>query len=302
MKTLDLKAAAGPGRGDPGAKLRACRPAPHITQSAISQRIKQLEQQLRAAHHPQPAAAGHGARPEAAGPLSPGAPAGLGWPASSPRQARGPIRVSIAVNADSLATWFCPPWHPLLEQYPIRLNLLVDDESRTLDRVREGQAFGAVSLQAPAAGGLLRRRTRRDALSAHRQPAFVARHFPNGLTAAAWPRRAGGGLRSARRHAHQLHGPSFRPPRWLPLPHGAILRAFVAMAERGAAASSRNCRSASNWKRGACSISAGSPPGRAALLAPLGAGQGLHKQISQRLIQQGDGHCNPLGPFTLALG
>ncbi|WP_235663326.1 ArgP/LysG family DNA-binding transcriptional regulator, partial [Aeromonas caviae] len=159
----------------------------HITQSAISQRIKQLEQQFAEPLiiRSQPLqATGLGQKLlahyrqvrqlelELAGELSPDEP-------------RAPIRVSIAVNADSLATWFLPALAPLLEQYPIELNLLVDDESRTLDRVREGQAFGAVSLQPqPLAGCCV------DELGEMRylltaSPAFVARHFPNGLTAAA---------------------------------------------------------------------------------------------------------------------
>uniref|UniRef100_UPI0025B6CF6C ArgP/LysG family DNA-binding transcriptional regulator n=1 Tax=Aeromonas caviae TaxID=648 RepID=UPI0025B6CF6C len=159
----------------------------HITQSAISQRIKQLEQQFAEPLiiRSQPLqATGLGQKLlahyrqvrqlelELTGELSPDEP-------------RAPIRVSIAVNADSLATWFLPALAPLLEQYPIELNLLVDDESRTLDRVREGQAFGAVSLQPqPLAGCCV------DELGEMRylltaSPAFVARHFPNGLTAAA---------------------------------------------------------------------------------------------------------------------
>ena len=98
---------------------------------------------------------------------------------------------AIAVNADSLATWFLPALAPLLEQHPIELNLLVDDECRTLDRVREGQAFGAVSLHGqPLAGCCV------DELGEMRylltaSPAFVARHFPNGLTAAALAKVAG---------------------------------------------------------------------------------------------------------------
>ena len=75
---------------------------------------------------------------------------------------------------------FCRPWPLLLEQHPIELNLLVDDESRTLDRVREGQAFGAVSLHGqPLAGCCV------DELGEMRylltaSPAFVTRHFRRG--------------------------------------------------------------------------------------------------------------------------
>ncbi|MGL6164556.1 MAG: LysR family transcriptional regulator, partial [Aeromonas veronii] len=95
----------------------------HITQSAISQRIKQLEQQfaepllirsqpLQAtplgqkllAHYRQV----HQLELELAGELAPDEP-------------QGPIRISIAVNADSLATWFLPAIAPLLKQHPIEL-------------------------------------------------------------------------------------------------------------------------------------------------------------------------------------
>ena len=159
----------------------------HITQSAISQRIKQLEQQfaepliirsqpLQAtalgqkllAHYRQV----RQLELELAGELSPAEP-------------QAPIRVSIAVNADSLATWFLPALAPLLEQHPIELNLLVDDESRTLDKVREGQAFGAVSLQPQALAGCCVDELGEMRYLLTASPAFVARHFPQGLTPAA---------------------------------------------------------------------------------------------------------------------
>ncbi|MGE6197647.1 ArgP/LysG family DNA-binding transcriptional regulator, partial [Aeromonas media] len=159
----------------------------HITQSAISQRIKQLEQQfaepliirsqpLQAtalgqkllAHYRQV----RQLELELAGELSPSEP-------------QAPIRVSIAVNADSLATWFLPALAPLLEQHPIELNLLVDDESRTLDKVREGQAFGAVSLQPQALAGCCVDELGEMRYLLTASPAFVARHFPRGLTPAA---------------------------------------------------------------------------------------------------------------------
>ncbi|MGL5505470.1 MAG: ArgP/LysG family DNA-binding transcriptional regulator, partial [Aeromonas veronii] len=156
----------------------------HITQSAISQRIKQLEQQfaepllirsqpLQAtplgqkllAHYRQV----HQLELELAGELTPDEP-------------QGPIRISIAVNADSLATWFLPAIAPLLKQHPIELNLLVDDESRTLDKVREGQAFGAVSLHPqPLAGCCVDELGEMNYLLTA-SPAFVACHFPHGLT------------------------------------------------------------------------------------------------------------------------
>ncbi|MGY3916943.1 LysR family transcriptional regulator ArgP [Aeromonas australiensis] len=156
----------------------------HITQSAISQRIKQLEQQFAEpllirsqpllatplgqkllAHYRQV----HQLELELARELTPDQP-------------QGPIRISIAVNADSLATWFLPAIAPLLELHPIELNLLVDDESRTLDKVREGQAFGAVSLQPQPLAGCCVDELGEMHYLLTASPTFVARHFPHGLT------------------------------------------------------------------------------------------------------------------------
>ncbi|WP_293132036.1 LysR family transcriptional regulator, partial [Moritella sp.] len=39
------------------------------------------------------------------------------------------VVMAIAVNADSLATWFIPALAPLLKQYPIELNLHIMDEA-----------------------------------------------------------------------------------------------------------------------------------------------------------------------------
>ena len=42
-----------------------------------------------------------------------------------------PLLLSLAVNADSLATWLLPALAPVLANSPIRLNLQVEDETRT---------------------------------------------------------------------------------------------------------------------------------------------------------------------------
>ncbi len=64
-----------------------------------------------------------------------------------------PLRVSMAVNADSLATWFLPALAPLLAQHPIELDLRIEDETRTLERLRQGEVFGAVSTEAASLPG-----------------------------------------------------------------------------------------------------------------------------------------------------
>ena len=231
----------------------------HITQSAISQRIKQLEQQfaepliirgqpLQAtplgqkllAHYRQV----RQLELELAGELSPAEP-------------QAPLRVSIAVNAASLATWFLPALAPLLEQHPIELNLLVDDESRTLDRVREGQAFGAVSLHGqPLAGCCV------DELGEMRylltaSPAFVERHFPQGLTLAALAKAPAVAFdQRDDMHVSYMARHFGLEPGGYPATRCARRRPSSPWPSRGwPAASSRNCRSVASWRRGHCSIS-----------------------------------------------
>lgn len=55
-----------------------------------------------------------------------------------------PLLLSLAVNADSLATWLLPALAPVLADSPIRLNLQVEDETRTQERLRRGEVVGAV--------------------------------------------------------------------------------------------------------------------------------------------------------------
>ncbi|MCZ0752433.1 LysR family transcriptional regulator ArgP [Aeromonas enteropelogenes] len=210
----------------------------HLTQSAISQRIKQLEQQfaepllirsqpLQAtplgqkllAHYRQV----HQLEIELAGELTPATP-------------QGPIRISIAVNADSLATWFLPAIAPLLEQHPIELNLLVDDESRTLDRVREGQAFGAVSLQSQALAGCCVDELGEMRYLLTASPAFVARHFPHGLTPEALAKAPAVAFdQRDDMHVSFMARHFALPPGGYPCHTVRSSEAFVAMAEQGLA-------------------------------------------------------------------
>lgn len=56
-----------------------------------------------------------------------------------------PLQVSLAVNADSIATWFIEALTPVLKEHLIELNILIEHEERTLDRLKRGEAIGAVS-------------------------------------------------------------------------------------------------------------------------------------------------------------
>lgn len=72
-----------------------------------------------------------------------------------------PLLLSLAVNADSLATWLLPALANVLSDSPIRLNLQVEDETRTRGAPApwrssgrsEYPAAGAAKLPGGSAGG-----------------------------------------------------------------------------------------------------------------------------------------------------
>lgn len=89
-------------------------------------------------------------------------------------------RLPIAVNADSLATWVLPALDALVQQ-GVSLELLVDDQDFTHERLREGAVLGCVStVREPLRGcrvtplGVMR-------YGAVASPLFAQQHLPQGL-------------------------------------------------------------------------------------------------------------------------
>lgn len=96
-----------------------------------------------------------------------------------------PLLLSLAVNADSLATWLLPALKDVLADSPVRLNLQVEDETRTQERLRRGEVVGAVSIQPqPLPSCLVDQLGALDYLFCA-SPEFAARYFPNGVTRSA---------------------------------------------------------------------------------------------------------------------
>lgn len=93
--------------------------------------------------------------------------------------------VAVAVNADSLGSWFLPAAARFSERTGHLLAVTVDDQDHTAEWLKRGQVLAAVtSLDKPVSGcralplGALRYR-------ATASPAFMARHFPDGVFRAA---------------------------------------------------------------------------------------------------------------------
>ncbi|WP_353497163.1 LysR family transcriptional regulator ArgP [Vibrio chaetopteri] len=155
----------------------------YISQSAVSQRVKQLEKWLAqpVLVREQPP------RPTAVGKkllglyrrvrlleqeLVPELAADLG---------DKPLSVSLATNADSLATWLLPSLFPLLESKRVELDLIVDDEGRTIEKLKNGEVVGAISLEPQSIPGCVADYLGRVDYLCVASPSFIKRYFSQGV-------------------------------------------------------------------------------------------------------------------------
>lgn len=90
----------------------------------------------------------------------------------------------LAVNADSLATWFLPPLAAVAETHRVRFELHRDDQDFTVGLLESGTVMGAVTSRSePVAGCRVRAlgTLRYEPVAA---ATFAGRWFPDGATAA----------------------------------------------------------------------------------------------------------------------
>ena len=99
-----------------------------------------------------------------------------------------PERLRIALNADSLATWWAQAVGDFCAENQLLLDLVVEDQTVGLKRMRAGEVAACLcASERPVAGarsvllGAMRYR-------AMASPAFIARHFPQGVKAAQLPK------------------------------------------------------------------------------------------------------------------
>ncbi|AKJ32163.1 LysR family transcriptional regulator ArgP [Caldimonas brevitalea] len=97
--------------------------------------------------------------------------------------ARPDERLPIAVNADSLATWVLPALDPLVQQ-GVSLEMVVDDQDFTHDWLRQGAVLGCVSTVRQALRGCRVVPLGVMRYIAVASPGFVARELGGGLTGA----------------------------------------------------------------------------------------------------------------------
>ncbi|WP_288129014.1 LysR family transcriptional regulator ArgP [Microbulbifer sp.] len=100
----------------------------------------------------------------------------------------GPERLRIAINADSLATWWAPAIAGFCSERNLVLDLVVEDQEVGLKRMRAGDVAACVCGADRAVSG-----ARSIALGAMRyralaSPAYIRRYFPGGVDQAALPK------------------------------------------------------------------------------------------------------------------
>lgn len=93
------------------------------------------------------------------------------------------VALPVAVNADSLATWFAPALATFAAQAPVLVELSVDDQDHTAEWLRTGAVLAAVTGSARPAAGCNSQPLGAMRYIAAASPAFVARHFTGGVTA-----------------------------------------------------------------------------------------------------------------------
>lgn len=155
----------------------------HISQSAISQRIKQLEQAVSKpvlirsqpieltsigenllAHYHKVQLLEHDLK------------------SSLSSQFDDYISVSIAINADSLASWFIPALSQLMKNEKFTLDLQVTNETRTQMLLQEGKVSAALSSTGKSVSGCRVQELGNIDYIFCASPSFVKRYFKEGVT------------------------------------------------------------------------------------------------------------------------
>jgi LysR family transcriptional regulator, chromosome initiation inhibitor len=100
---------------------------------------------------------------------------------SSTGGAREEERISIAINADSIATWALPALNELARQ-GLPMEIIADDQDFTQERLREGQVLGCVTTLKQALRGCKVVTLGAMHYVAVAQAQYAQEHFPHGLS------------------------------------------------------------------------------------------------------------------------
>ena len=171
-------AVVGEGGFEKGARVL------HLTQGAVSQRVKLLEEQagcvlLVRSSPPRPTDAGQAMLKHfrQVRRLEDDLDVGLG------REPAGFDTLTVGVNADSLATWFFPAVNPYLDAEPVLLDLSVDDQAETLKLLKSGGVLGCVADRAEPVQGCRVEYLGDMDYRLYASPSYKMKWHPHGVTA-----------------------------------------------------------------------------------------------------------------------
>ena len=91
------------------------------------------------------------------------------------------VRVSLAVNADSLATWFLGALAGVADDLDVAFDLHREDQEHTLSLLRSGAVMAAVTSSRETIQGCVTEPLGRMRYRAVATPVFIARRLPDGL-------------------------------------------------------------------------------------------------------------------------
>lgn len=209
-----------------------------ISQSAVSQRIKQLEKYLAQPvlvreQPPKPTVVGKKL---------------LGLyhrvqllenelvPELTNNQIDKPLPISIATNADSLATWLLPSLENVLTARNIELKLAVLNEKRAIEKLKSGEVTGAISLESRPIPGCQADYLGRVDYVCVASPEFFTRHFITGVNIESLKAAPGVAYdQHDNQHQHFLRKHFNLLPEDVRIHRVASSEAFVTMAVKGMA-------------------------------------------------------------------
>lgn len=156
----------------------------NLTQSAVSQRVRQLEDHcgqvlLARTTPPGPTQAGREMlrHYQQVRRLEEDL-----WQAVVPAETPAFVSLAVGVNADSLATWFLEAVGAFLRQRRVVLDLRVDDQEATQRMLKDGEVLGCVSAEPRPMQGCRAVRLGRMVYRLLASPDFAAQWFPGGVT------------------------------------------------------------------------------------------------------------------------
>ncbi len=99
----------------------------------------------------------------------------------SPEAGDAFISIPIGVNADSLDTWFFDAIQPVLDREKIVLDLFVDDQDQTHRLLRDGKVLACISTRQTAIQGCRIEKIGNVSYGMYASPQFIEKWFPDGL-------------------------------------------------------------------------------------------------------------------------